>query len=122
MTSSKSSENASDARGSASACSCSIQDIEVLFARSSADDFAKDRYRRVAVERFFEIISEASRHIPDDLKARHAEINWRRMADLGNRLRHAYHLVDAELLWLIAQRDLPPLKAFIESIVGEAKQ
>jgi uncharacterized protein with HEPN domain len=99
-----------------------IQDIEVLLSRSSADDFAKDKYRRVAVERFFEIISEASRHIPDDLKARHAKINWRRMADLGNRLRHAYHLVDTELLWLIAKRDLPPLKVFIESIVGEAKQ
>jgi uncharacterized protein with HEPN domain len=99
-----------------------IRDIETLLSISSLDDFAKDKYRRVAVERFFEIISEASRHIPDNLKARQTEINWRRMADLGNRLRHAYHLIDTELLWLIAQRDLPPLKAFIESIMGEAKQ
>jgi uncharacterized protein with HEPN domain len=98
-----------------------IQDIETLLSSSSLDDFAKDRYRRVAVERFFEIISEASRHIPDDLKARQTEINWRRMADLGNRLRHAYHLIDSELLWLIAQRDLPPLKAYIEVIIREAK-
>jgi uncharacterized protein with HEPN domain len=93
-----------------------IDDIQLLLSNLSADDFAKDKYRRVAVERFFEIISEASRHIPDDVKAQQTAINWRRMADLGNRLRHAYQLVDSQLLWLIAQKDLPTLKAFIESI------
>lgn len=98
-----------------------IDDIQLLLS-GSADDFAKDKYRRVAVERFFEIISEASRHIPDDVKARQTEINWRRMADLGNRLRHAYHLIDSELLWLIAQKDLPALKAFVESIVQKSRR
>jgi uncharacterized protein with HEPN domain len=43
-----------------------IDDVQLLLSNSSADDFAKDKYRRVAVERFFEIISEASRHILDD--------------------------------------------------------
>jgi uncharacterized protein with HEPN domain len=73
------------------------------------------------VERFFEIISEASRHIPIELKERETDINWRRLADLGNRLRHAYHLVDVQLLWLIAQRDVPPLKAFVERVIRESK-
>ena len=97
-----------------------IGDVHILLSNSSADDFAKDKYRRVAVERFFEIISEASRHIPDDVKARQTGINWRRVADLGNRLRHAYHRVDSELLWLIAQKDLPPLKLFVESIIQKS--
>jgi uncharacterized protein with HEPN domain len=44
------------------------------------------------------------------------------MADFGNRLRHAYHRVDANLLWQIAERDLPPLKAFVESVVGNSEK
>jgi uncharacterized protein with HEPN domain len=64
-----------------------ICDVQTLLSNLSVEDFAKDKYRRVAVGRFFEIISEASRHIPDDVKAQQTEINWRRMADLGNRLR-----------------------------------
>jgi uncharacterized protein with HEPN domain len=42
------------------------------------------------------------------------------MLDLGNRLRHAYHRVEPSILWEIAQRDLPPLKAFAERIMREA--
>jgi uncharacterized protein with HEPN domain len=97
-----------------------IDDIQALLSNSSVKDLAKDKYRRVAVERFLEVISEASRHIPEDVRAQQTEINWRRMADLGNRLRHAYHLIDAELLWLITQRDLPPLKAFVERVIRES--
>lgn len=41
------------------------------------------------------------------------------MADLGNRLRHAYHRIEPEILWRIAHQDLAPLKAFIERIMRE---
>ena len=43
------------------------------------------------------------------------------MVDFGNRLRHAYHLIDATLLWQIAERDLPPLKVFIERVMRESR-
>ena len=78
---------------------------------------------RMAVERLFEIISEASRFIPADLKARQDDISWQRIADLGNWLRHAYHRIDAEILWNIAHNDLDPLKRFVEEVVrsGELK-
>ena len=41
------------------------------------------------------------------------------MVDLGNRLRHAYHRVEPDILWEVAQRDLPPLKAFVERVIRE---
>jgi uncharacterized protein with HEPN domain len=80
--------------------------------------FASDRILRMAVERSFEIMSEASRHIPDDLKEAEKNIAWQRLADLGNRLRHAYHRIDPIILWNIAENDLDPLKRFIERIVA----
>lgn len=65
----------------------------------SFPDFLSDRFKRAAFERFVEIISEASRHLPDAIKDKHPTIEWRNVADIGNHLRHAYHRADAEILW-----------------------
>src|SRR6266849_3663640 len=78
--------------------------------------------RRVAVERMFEIISEASRFIPEDMKAKEKDIAWQRMADLGNWLRHAYHRIDAEILWNIAQMTLNRSNVSSSKSSGRASQ
>jgi uncharacterized protein with HEPN domain len=63
-----------------------------------------------AVIRALEIISEASRHLPDELKARHPDIAWRAIRDEGNVYRHGYLSVSLEVIWETAKRDLPPLR------------
>jgi uncharacterized protein with HEPN domain len=99
------------------------EDIRALLKSRTRRDFENDLVLRMAVERLFEIISEASRFIPADLKASQKNIPWQRIADLGNWLRHAYHRIDAEILWNIAHNDLDPLKRFVEEVVrsGELK-
>jgi uncharacterized protein with HEPN domain len=64
-----------------------------------------------AVIRCLEIISEASRRLPDDMKARHPSSAWKRMAGAGNIYRHSYEDVAARYVWETVQRDLPPLRA-----------
>jgi len=76
-----------------------IADIRKLLRSHSRADFASDLMARLAVERLFEIISEASRFIPEDMKAQAKDIPWQRMADLGNWLHHAHHRVDPDILW-----------------------
>lgn len=76
---------------------------------------------RLAIERLLQVVSEASRFIPDDVKAKNPAINWRGLADLGNWLRHAYHRTDADLLWDMIEDDLPPLETFIRTIAEEPK-
>lgn len=98
-----------------------IKTIEQCVAGKSRQQFTSDLLLRLAIERSLEIISEASRHIPDELKAQEAQIPWHRMADLGNWLRHAYHRVDPDLLWNITKNDLVPLKTFIERIARESE-
>ena len=61
------------------------------------------------VERGVEIISEASRHLDEDLKDRHPHIPWRKVAGIGNVLRHDYGQVSAPILWALASNDLPDL-------------
>ena len=98
-----------------------IDSIRRILAGHTRESFANDLVVRLAVERLFEVISEASRFIPSDLKAKDQTINWRGLADLGNWLRHAYHRTDADLLWSMTEDDLGPLKNFVEEISKEAK-
>ena len=72
--------------------------------------FAKDDKTQYAVLRALEIISEASRHIPDDIKARHPDIPWRAVRDAGNVYRHGYQAVTLEVDWNTVTRDLEPLR------------
>jgi uncharacterized protein with HEPN domain len=72
--------------------------------------FEADGRKRYVVERGVEIISEASRYLPDDLKARHQEIPWPRVASIGNILRHNYEGISASIMWALGRDDLPPLE------------
>jgi uncharacterized protein with HEPN domain len=65
------------------------------------------------------IISEASRHLPEDWKSTFgAGIEWRPLADLGNRLRHSYQHNEAVILWSIYLNDLDPLEAAIDRMLA----
>lgn len=86
--------------------------IEVVWsetARVSLESFEADRKKRWLVERELEIISEASRHLTEELKSRHPNIPWRRIAGIGNVLRHDYGRIAPDILWRLAQDDLQEL-------------
>jgi uncharacterized protein with HEPN domain len=97
-----------------------IANIQHMLAGQTRDSFANDLVLRLAVERLLEIVSEASRFIPSDQKAKEPGINWRGLADIGNWLRHAYHRTDADLLWTVVEDDLEPLKNFVERTAKES--
>jgi uncharacterized protein with HEPN domain len=94
-----------------------IAAIRALLAGKSAADIERDRVVRAALERFVEVISEASRHLPEAWKAEHEDVPWRRVADIGNIIRHAYDAVDLPTLWAIYERDLDPLEAAIDAML-----
>jgi uncharacterized protein with HEPN domain len=72
---------------------------------------------RRAVERYVEIISEASRHIPIQLKNDFPNQPWDEIASIGNLLRHHYERVDDLIMWKIATRSLPDLKPVILAVL-----
>lgn len=76
--------------------------------------FLSDLRTVYAVTRCLEIISEASRRLPIEIKSRHPEIPWRQMAGAGNVYRHDYEDVAARFVWETVQRDLPPLRLVIQ--------
>ena len=68
-------------------------------AHMGYDAFKDDNLRLYAVVRCLEIVSEASRRLPDALKARNPTIDWRAMAGAGNIYRHDYEDVTAHRVW-----------------------
>lgn len=91
-------------------------ELSETFARGlDQTAFRTDLKTLYGVTRCLEIISEASRRLPDEVKARHPHIAWRHMAGAGNVYRHDYEDVAADLVWETLQRALPPLKAAIEA-------
>jgi uncharacterized protein with HEPN domain len=90
-------------------------DLAVTFVAGFTYDTFKDDLRTLfAVTRCLEIISEASRRLPDDLKARHPSIAWKDMAGAGNIYSHDYEDVASQHVWDAVQIDLPPLRAVVE--------
>lgn len=77
--------------------------------------FCADNLRVYGVTRCLEIISEASRRLPDDLKARHPSIPRKEMTGAGNVYRHDYEEVDADEVWVTVQDHLSPLRVVVES-------
>src|SRR5215475_3213371 len=86
-----------------------IEHIRSEMAGMTIDAFEADWRKRWLVERGIEIISEASRRLSDELKARHPEIPWPKVAGIGNVLRHDYEHVAHDVLWHVVH-DVPPLE------------
>jgi len=72
--------------------------------------FEQNWEKRWLVERGIEIISEASRHLTDDIRERRPEIPWPKVAGIGNVLRHGYDHVAPDVLWKLAQDDLAEIE------------
>ena len=87
-----------------------IANIETDIAGYDFERFRADRRTRQLVERNLEILSEASRRLPNEYKDREAQIPWRAIAGIGNVLRHDYHQTYPTVLWDTCKKDLKPLK------------
>jgi uncharacterized protein with HEPN domain/predicted nucleotidyltransferase len=99
-----------------------ITEIDTFVAGKSYDDYLASALLRRGVERDIEIISEASRRIPADLIARHAQIPWQQIAAIGNILRHAYRAVDSSIIWTVVIVELAPLRQAVQGMIAEVEK
>src|SRR5258708_4563137 len=91
-----------------------INTIQLELGECSENELAKDRTRRLALERLLEIISIASDHIPVEIKAAESMVDWHCLADIGVRLENTRDRIEPEVLWSMAWEKLAPLKACAE--------
>ncbi|HDQ03017.1 MAG TPA: DUF86 domain-containing protein [Deltaproteobacteria bacterium] len=96
-----------------------INDIETFLKNTDFNKFQSDNMRRNAVVRSLEIIGEASRNIPDELRQQYKDIPWKRMAGMRDKLIHGYFGVDYESVWAVATERIPELKKPLQKMIKE---
>lgn len=93
-----------------------VDGIEHATSGKSLADYRNDWLLKHAIQRAIEIISEASRALPEDVTTNHPQIRWKAIRAIGNVLRHEYHGLSDIIIWNVVADELPRLKAAILAI------
>lgn len=99
-----------------------IRKIERYVKDISFDDFAEDELIQDAVVRNLEIIGEAVKNIPKDIKNMKSEVEWKKIAGLRDILIHAYFGIDTDIVWDVIKNKIPMLKKAILGVLSETKE
>jgi len=94
-----------------------IESIERFVEGMNFNEFVEDDKTRSAVIQKFEIIGEATKQIPDEMRQKHPQIPWKEMAGMRDRLIHFYFGVDYKLVWRTIKKRIPQITPLIKKIL-----
>ena len=96
--------------------------IEEFIGKISLEQLKADEKTSSAVIRKFEIIGEAAKHIPNKIRDKNTEIQWKSMAGMRDRLIHAYFGIDYNLVWSAIKTEIPSIKPKLKAVLLRLKK
>jgi uncharacterized protein with HEPN domain len=100
----------------------SIRQVEQYTTGLSKETFSAQPMVQDAVIRRLEVIGEAVKGLPDELRDRHSGVPWRQIAGARDILIHEYFRVDLELTWQMVTTNLPELQVNVTRILQDLKR
>jgi uncharacterized protein with HEPN domain len=96
-----------------------MRDAEEFIQGFSYDQFRSDKKTLNAVVRAIEVIGEAAKKIPDEIRTKYPAVPWKEMAGMRDKLIHFYFGMDREAVWLVVKERIPSLKPLLEEILRD---
>ena len=96
-----------------------IRGVAETIACIDYDIFTTVYHMERTVERAVQIISEAVKALPSEMTADYPEMEWAKIAGIGNILRHEYQRIDPETMWRIAKVELPKLEIVVRRMLAQ---
>jgi uncharacterized protein with HEPN domain len=97
----------------------SIEYVENFVDGIDFKAFENSVEKQDAVQRRFEIIGEAVKNLPNEIKDQYKEIPWKEVASLRDLLIHEYFNVSLKQVWIVVERDMPKLKQVILKMIKD---
>ena len=82
------------------------------------DEFMKNETLKRAFARSIEVIGEAAKQVPNEVRKKYPDIRWREIAGMRDHLIHGYFYVDYEIVWNVVEEEISPLIASLEKIIS----
>lgn len=99
----------------------SMNKIQKYISGLEYEEFTQKNMVIDAVIRNLEIIGEASKYVPEDVRVRYSDIPWGKMVGLRNVVIHGYFGVDLSIVWEIITKNIPEVKSLIENALEDVK-
>ena len=96
-----------------------MEKAELLLKDVTYEEFEADFRINFATVRALEIVGEATKRLPLDLREQYSEIPWKGMAGMRDRIIHGYDNVDLEIVWDVVKRDIPKISPQIKQILAD---
>lgn len=96
-----------------------ISKIEILIRDITFENFVDDFRINFAAVRALEIVGEATKRLPGEVRDAYPDIPWREMAGMRDRIIHGYDTVDLRIVWGTVTRRISELKPQIESLLAD---
>jgi uncharacterized protein with HEPN domain len=96
-----------------------MQDAQNFIRGMSYKKFVADKKTFNAVVRSLEVIGEAAKNVPEEIRSKYPSVPWREMAGMRDKVIHFYFGVNREAIWIAVKDRIPAVKLLIEQVLRD---